>query len=45
MLQWHNKGKYTCLRLLISWLITLIIVGGSYILFGFIQYQQNVILS
>lgn len=42
---WKNKGKFTFIRLIISWIITLAICGGSYVLFGYIQHQQNQYLS
>jgi uncharacterized membrane protein len=42
---WKNKGRLTFLRLLASWVITLAICAGSYVLFGYIQYQQNNYLS
>jgi hypothetical protein len=42
---WKNKGKWTFIRLIISWIITLAICAGSYILFAYIQYQQNQYLS
>ena len=45
MLQWPNKTKWTFCRVIISWLFTLVIVAGSYVLFGFIQWQQTRLLS
>jgi hypothetical protein len=31
--------------MILSWIVTLLIVGGSFILFGLIQYEQNKLLS
>ncbi len=45
MLQWPNKTKWTCMRVLLSWIITLAIVFASYILFGYIQWEQKRLLS
>lgn len=42
---WKNKGKWTFFRSIISWIITLAICFGSYILFGYIQQKQNDYLS
>lgn len=41
MVLWTNKYSWTKLRVLISWIITLLICLGSYLLFGFIQYKQS----
>ena len=45
LILWQNKGKNMCLRTTLSWLITLLICFASYVLFGFIQYEQNKLLS
>lgn len=45
MIIWSNKGKWTFVRVFISWMITFLICFGSYMLFGFLQYQQNQFLS
>lgn len=45
MIIWKNKGKWTFIRLVISWIMTLAICFGSYMLFGYIQYKQNQFLS
>ncbi len=45
MLQWQNKTKWTFCRVILSWVVTLAIVLASYILFGWIQWQQNQLLS
>lgn len=45
MLQWTNKAKWTCVRVVISWLLTLIIVVGSYVLFGYVQWVESQLLS
>jgi hypothetical protein len=42
---WKNKGRWTFLRVIISWILTLAICMGSYMLFGFIQYEQTSYLS
>lgn len=42
---WKNKGRWTLARVIVSWVITLAICLGSYVLFGYIQYQQNIFLS
>jgi len=39
MLQWTNKPKWTFLRITISWILTLAIVIGSYLLFGYVQWE------
>ena len=41
MIMWENRTCWTKLRMTISWLITLIICLGSFILFGYLQYLQN----
>lgn len=45
MLQWHNKTKWTFIRVIFSWIFTLAIVVASYILFGWIQWEQKQLLS
>ena len=45
MIIWANKGKWTFIRVFISRMITLLICFGSYMLFGYLQYQQNYYLS
>lgn len=41
MILWENKYSWTKLRVFISWIITIVICVGSYLLFGFIQYKQR----
>jgi hypothetical protein len=41
MVLWQNKYKWTKLRVFISWLFTIAICVGSYLLFGYIQYKQS----
>ncbi len=41
MILWENKYAWTKLRVFISWIFTIIICVGSYLLFGFIQYKQS----
>lgn len=38
---WKNKGKFTFIRLIISWIITLAICFCSYMLFGYIQLKEK----
>ena len=45
MIEYENRNSWTKLRVLFSWLITLLICAGSYIFFGWLQYQQSVITS
>lgn len=42
---WGNKGKWRSVRVVLSWIATLIICMGSYLLFGFIQFKENELLS
>lgn len=44
-IKWENKGKRTYIRVTISWLLSLFICFASYLLFGFIQYQQNSLIN
>jgi hypothetical protein len=41
MIMWENRRCWTKLRVAISWLITLLICLGSFMLFGYLQYRQN----
>lgn len=36
-----NKYSWTTVRVIISWILTIIICAASYLLFGFIQLKQN----
>ena len=45
LILWQNKGKNVYLRAFLSWALTLLICMASYVLFGFIQYKQNKLLS
>lgn len=45
MLQWHHKTKWTFVRVIFSWIISLAIVVASYVLFGWIQWEQKRLLS
>lgn len=45
MIQWENRSSWTFLRNIISWLLTILICVGSYLLFGFIQLKQNQLFS
>lgn len=40
MIIWENKYKWTCLRVLFIWLITLLICFGSYLLVGLAEYRK-----
>lgn len=42
---WKNKGKNQVCRSIVSWFATLLICFGSYVLFGFLQLEQNSLLS
>lgn len=41
MINWDNRYKWTKLRSFFSWIIVLVIILGTYLLFGFIQYKQS----
>ena len=45
LIQWKNKGKKQVPRMILSWLLTLSICLGSYLLFAFIQLKQDELLS
>ena len=40
MIQWQNRKKFTKIRMFISWTLTIGICFGSYLLIGYIQYEQ-----
>lgn len=40
MIQWQNRKKFTKIRVCISWTLTIAICFGSYLLIGYIQYEQ-----
>ena len=44
VIQWKNYHKYTGLRVLFVWIITLIICFGSYILVGLAIYGRDQLL-
>jgi hypothetical protein len=41
MILWQNKNKVTLIRVLISWLFTIAICFGSYLLVGYTSYKQQ----
>ena len=43
MVIWENQYKWTCCRVTIIWLITLIFCFGSYLLVGYAQYQKDLL--
>lgn len=45
MINWENRSTWTTCRMVFSWLLTIIVCVGSYILFGFIQLEQNSLFS
>jgi hypothetical protein len=45
MIIWENKYTLTKVRVFFSWLMTLLISIGSYLLFGYIQYEQSQMLA
>jgi hypothetical protein len=45
MIIWENKYTWTKLRVFFSWIMTLLISIGSYLLFGYIQYEQSQLLT
>ena len=40
MIIWENKKKFTCLRVIFAWVITLAICLGSYLLVAFATFQK-----
>lgn len=40
MIIWENKSKFTCLRVIISWVMTLGFFVGSYLLIAFATYNK-----
>ena len=42
---WKNKGSRLLLRSILSWFLTLLVCFGSYLLFAFIQLEQDKLLS
>ena len=42
---WKNKGKKILPRVCLSWFLTLLVIFGSYMLFAFIQLEQDNLLS
>jgi hypothetical protein len=45
LINWKNKGKRVVPRVVVSWLITLGVCFGSYLLFAYIQLEQDKMLS
>ena len=45
MIIWENKTKFTCLRVIFAWIITLAICLGSYLLVAFATFQKQVLLK
>ena len=45
MILWENKDKWTCLRVLFIWIITLGIIFSSYLLVGVAQAEKDKIGS
>ena len=41
MILWENRFSWTKIRVFISWILTIVICVGSYLLFGYIQYKQT----
>lgn len=45
MINWENRYKWTKLRSIFSWLLMILIILGSYLFFGWIQYRQSILSS
>jgi hypothetical protein len=45
MIIWENKNKFTCVRVIISWVITLGFFVGSYLLIAFATFKKEQLLS
>ena len=45
MIIWENLHKWTCLRMILVWLVTFSICFCSYLLVGISQYRKNQLMS
>ena len=45
MISWDNRYKWTKIRTLVSWVVVIMCLVGSYLLFGYIQYKQSTLNS
>jgi hypothetical protein len=41
MVIWENKSKYTTIRVIIAWIITILICVGSYMLVAFATFKKE----